>query len=34
MNKASETVSASVMESFQPINERVTAFVEKVQAAR
>src|SRR5580658_5776120 len=34
MNNASETVSASVKESFQPINERVTAFVEKVQAAR
>ncbi len=34
MNKASETVSASVKESFQPLNERVTAFVEKVQAAR
>ena len=34
MNKASETVSASVKDSFQPINERVTAFVEKVQAAR
>ena len=34
MNKASETVSASVKESFQPINERVTAFVEKVQAPR
>ena len=34
MNKASETVSASVKESFQPINERVTAFVETVQAAR
>jgi phasin family protein len=34
MNKASETVSASVKESFQPINERVTAFVEKVQTVR
>src|SRR5471030_2420502 len=34
MNKASETVSASVKESSQPINERVTAFVEKVQAVR
>jgi phasin family protein len=34
MTKASETVSASVKECFQPINERVTAFVEKVQAAR
>jgi phasin family protein len=34
MNRASETVSASVKQSFQPINERVTALVEKVQAAR
>ena len=34
MNKASETVAASVKESFQPINERVTAFVERIQAAR
>ena len=33
MNKASETVAASVKESFQPLNERVTAFVEKIQAA-
>jgi phasin family protein len=33
MNKASETVAASVKESFQPINERITAFVEKIQAA-
>ena len=33
MNKASETVSASVKESFTPINVRVTAFVEKIQAA-
>jgi phasin family protein len=33
MTKASETVSASVKESFQPLNERVTAFVEKIQAA-
>jgi phasin family protein len=33
MTKASETVSASVKESFQPINERVTALVEKIQAA-
>jgi phasin family protein len=33
MNKASETAAASVKESFAPINERVTAFVEKVQAA-
>jgi phasin family protein len=34
MNKASETVAASVKESFLPINERITAFVEKIQAAR
>jgi phasin family protein len=34
MTKASETVSASVKQSFQPINERVTAFVEKVQTVR
>ena len=33
MNKASETVAASVKESFQPINERITAFVETIQAA-
>jgi hypothetical protein len=33
MTKASEIVSASVKECFQPINERVTALVEKVQAA-
>lgn len=33
MNKASETVASSVKECFQPINERVTAFVEKIQAA-
>jgi phasin family protein len=32
MNKASETVAASVKESFQPLNERVTAFVERMQA--
>lgn len=34
MNKASETVAASVKECFQPINERVTAFVERFQTAR
>jgi phasin family protein len=34
LNKASETVAASVKDSFKPINERVTAFVEKVQTAR
>ena len=32
MTKASETVSASVKECFLPLNERVTAFVERVQA--
>ena len=32
--KMSETVSASVKESMKPINERVTATVEKLQAAR
>jgi phasin family protein len=34
MNRATETVSASVKDCFQPINERVTALVETVQAAR
>jgi phasin family protein len=34
LNKASETVASSVKDTFAPINERVTAFVEKVQAAR
>jgi len=34
VTKASDTVSASVRECFQPINERVTALVEKIQAAR
>lgn len=33
MTRASETVSASVKECFQPLNERVTALVEKFQAA-
>jgi len=33
MNKASETVAASVKECFQPLNERVTAFVERFQTA-
>ncbi|WP_269716935.1 phasin family protein [Caulobacter sp. NIBR2454] len=32
--KWTETVSASVKESVQPLNERVTATVERVQAAR
>jgi phasin family protein len=34
MNKASETVAASVKESFQPLNERMTAFVERFQSAK
>jgi phasin family protein len=34
MNKMAETVAASVKESASPINERVSAFVERVQAAR
>ena len=34
MNKMAETVAASVKESVSPINERVTAFVERMQAAR
>lgn len=33
LTKASDTVSASVKECFQPLNERVTALVEKIQAA-
>jgi phasin family protein len=33
LTKASETLSASVKDCFQPISERVTALVEKVQAA-
>jgi phasin family protein len=33
MNKASETVAASVKECFLPLNERITAFVERFQAA-
>ena len=32
MNKMAETVAASVKESVSPINERVTAFVERIQA--
>jgi hypothetical protein len=32
--KMSETVSSSVKESMKPINERVTATVEKFQAVR
>ncbi|HUZ14522.1 MAG TPA: TIGR01841 family phasin [Caulobacteraceae bacterium] len=34
MTRASETVAASVKATFQPINERVTAFVERIQAGR
>lgn len=34
LNKWGETVTASVKESVQPINERVTATVERFQAAR
>ncbi|WP_369059948.1 TIGR01841 family phasin [Caulobacter sp. 73W] len=34
VGKWTETVSASVKESVQPLNERVTAAVERVQAAR
>lgn len=33
VNKASETVAASVKESFQPLNERITALVERFQTA-
>lgn len=34
VTKMTETMTASVKDSFQPINERVTATVEKFQAAR
>jgi phasin family protein len=34
VGKMSETVSASVKDSMKPLNERVTAVVEKLQAAR
>ena len=34
VNKMGETVAASMKESMSPINERVTALVERVQAAR
>jgi phasin family protein len=34
INKMGETVAASVKESISPINERVTALVERAQAAR
>ncbi|MEP6967692.1 MAG: TIGR01841 family phasin [Pseudomonadota bacterium] len=34
MNRMTETVAASVKESMSPINERMTAMVERVQTAR
>ena len=34
MSKMSETVAASVKDSAKPLNERVTALVERLQAAR
>lgn len=34
MTRLSETMSTSMKDSMKPINERVTAFVERVQAAR
>lgn len=34
VNKMTETLTSSVKDSFQPINARVTAQVEKLQAAR
>ena len=34
MGKMSETVSASVKDTVKPLNERVTAVVERLQAAR
>ena len=34
VNQMTETFAASVKESLSPINERVTAFVERVQTAR
>jgi hypothetical protein len=34
MNKMAEIVAASVKESSSPLNARVTALVERVQAAR
>ncbi len=34
VTKMTETMTASVKDSFKPINERVTATVEKLQAAR
>ena len=34
MNKAAETLSAAVKDSFRPLNERATAMMETMQAAR
>lgn len=34
VSRASETVSASLKDSFKPLNERVTALVERMQSAR
>ena len=34
MGKMSEVVSASVKDSMKPLNERMTAMVERMQAAR
>ena len=34
MGRMSETVSASVKDSMKPLNERMTAMVERLQAAR
>ena len=34
VNRMTETVAASVKDSAAPINERMTAFVERVQSAR
>jgi len=34
VSKATETLTASVKDSFKPVNERMTASVEKIQAVR
>ena len=34
LNRASETVSTTVKDSLRPLNERATAVVEQLQAAR
>lgn len=34
VTKATDTLSASVKDSFKPINERTTAIVERIQSAR